>query len=59
MSTPRPVALTTDKEATGWLFGRMKLDDGTWLGLATIHRGRCLKGAALGWHPAEALRTLD
>jgi hypothetical protein len=37
----------------------MRLDDGTWLGLATLHRGRLFEGAELGWHPAEQLRTLD
>jgi hypothetical protein len=56
---PRPVALTTEERATGWLFGRMRLNDGTWLGLATIHRGRFFEGAELGWHPAGQLRTLD
>jgi hypothetical protein len=58
VSPRRPVALTTEAEATGWLFGRMRLDDGTWLGLATIHRGRFFEGTELGWHPAEHLRTL-
>jgi hypothetical protein len=56
---PRPVALTTEEKVTGWLWGRMRTEDGTWLGLATIHRGRFFEGAELGWYPADRLRTLD
>lgn len=56
---PRPVALTTEAKATGWLWGQMPIDGSGWLGLATIHRGRFFEGAQLGWHRAEDLRTLD
>ena len=59
---PRPVALTTGdpvQRATGWLWGRQQLEDGTWLGLATVFFGRAWEGAELGWHRAEHLRTLD
>ncbi|MGY1845528.1 hypothetical protein [Modestobacter sp. SYSU DS0875] len=59
MLPPRPVALAGDQQGTGWLFGRMRLDDGSWIGLATIHRGRFFEGAELGWHLASELRTLD
>jgi len=55
---PKPVALTGEQRGTGWLFGRMRLDDGSWLGLATIHRGRFFEGAELGWFRAEELRML-
>ena len=55
---PKPVALTNESKATGWLFGRLRLPDGTWLGLATIWRGTVFDGAELGWHPADDLRTL-
>lgn len=58
VSPPRPVALTTEARATGWLWGRLLTPEGTWLGLATIFRGRFFEGAELGWHPAEDLRTL-
>lgn len=59
VSPPRPVALTTEERATGWLWGRLQTVEGDWLGLATIHRGTFMDGAALGWHRAEELRTLD
>ena len=55
---PRPVALTGEENGTGWLFGRMRLTTGDWLGLASIHRGRFFEGTELGWWPAEQLRTL-
>jgi hypothetical protein len=61
VTPPRPVALTTDEpeaKATGWLYGRLRLDDGSWLGLAALFRGRYFEGADLGWHRAEELRTL-
>ena len=61
VSPPRPVALTTDDPAAkvvGWLYGRMRLDDGSWLGLAALFAGRFFEGAELGWWPAERLRTL-
>ena len=58
VSPPRPVALTKEVRATGWLWGRLLTPEGTWLGLATIFRGRFFEGAELGWHPAEDLRTL-
>jgi hypothetical protein len=54
---PRPVARAGG--GTGWLWGRMRLEDGAWLGLATVFRGRFFEGAELGWHPAQELRTLD
>ena len=37
---PRPVALTAGEKATGWLWGRLQTPEGTWVGLATIFRGR-------------------
>jgi hypothetical protein len=43
----------------GWLWGRMRTADGTWLGLATLYPGRFFDGASLGWHPASELRLLD
>ncbi|MCZ2837156.1 hypothetical protein [Modestobacter sp. VKM Ac-2985] len=55
---PRPVELAGEEKATGWLWGQLRTTDGTWLGLATIHRGRFFEGAELGWHPAEDLRAL-
>lgn len=58
---PRPVALTTgdpEQKATGWLWGRKRTEDGVWLGLATIFRGRFFEGVELGWHRAEDLRML-
>lgn len=59
VSPPRPVALTTVEHAVGWLWGRQRTADGTWLGLATIFRGRFFEGAQLDWYPAGDLRTLD
>lgn len=62
VNPPRPVALVTDsadRKVTGWLWGRKRTDDGTWLGLATLWFGTLFDGATLGWQPAEDLRTLD
>ncbi|WP_138758742.1 hypothetical protein [Modestobacter altitudinis] len=59
VSPPRPVALTTEDKATGWLWCRQRTADGIWLGLATIFYGRFFEGAELGWHQAKDLRTLD
>ncbi|MBB3084187.1 hypothetical protein [Geodermatophilus sabuli] len=59
---PGPVALTTgdERKVVGWLWGRMQLEDGTWLGLATLWTGESFfSGAELGWWPASALRLLD
>jgi len=56
---PRPVALTTGDRVAGWLWGRMRTEDGTWLGLAALFHGTAFDGATLGWHRAEDLRTLD
>ena len=59
---PRPVALATDDpdaKVVGWLWGRKRTEDGTWLGLATLFFGRAWEGSELGWHPAEKLRTLN
>lgn len=53
---PRPVA---HADGTGWLWGRMRTADGSWLGLATLHRGYMWDGAELDWYPADELRTLD
>ena len=50
MKPPRPVALVGGDRVTGWLWGRMKTEDGTWLGLATLFPGRFFEGAELGWH---------
>lgn len=58
VNPPRPVALTTADRVTGWLWGRMRTEDGVWLGLATLYRGTLFDGYELGWHPAEELRTL-
>src|SRR3954447_3489209 len=54
----KPVALTTETRATGWLWGRQRTPEGAWVGLATIHYGTFMKGATLGWHRTEDLRTV-
>jgi hypothetical protein len=65
VSPPRPVALSggghavDERKVVGWLWGQMRTDDGTWLGLATLWKGTFFDGAQLGWHPAADLRTLD
>ena len=56
---PRPVAHTARPRVTGWLWGRRRTEDGSWLGLATLYEGNAWDGAPLGWHPAEHLRALD
>ena len=56
---PRPVAHTQRARVTGWLWGRARLEDGTWLGLATLYEGRFFQGAELHWYCADELRTLD
>ena len=56
---PKPVALTSGVNATGWLWGRQRTPEGVWLGLATIHYGTFMDGAELGWHRADDLRMLD
>jgi hypothetical protein len=59
VTPPRPVALLTAERVTGWLWGRMRTTEGTWLGLATMYQGRFFEGAQLGWHRADELRVLD
>jgi hypothetical protein len=59
VNPPRPVALVGAQKVTGWLWGRLRTADGTWLGLATLYRGSVFDGAVLGWHPARELHTLD
>jgi hypothetical protein len=59
VTPPRPVSLVTGDKVAGWLWGRMRTAEGTWLGLATMYRGRFFEGAQLGWHPATELRLLD
>jgi hypothetical protein len=56
---PRPVAHTQRPRVAGWLWGRQRTQDGTWLGLATLFEGTVFDGAELHWYPAEELRTLD
>jgi len=48
-----------ERNAVGWLWGRMRTADGTWLGLATLWKSTFFQGAELGWCPASDLRTLD
>lgn len=55
VSPPRPVG---HESGAGWLYGRMKLPDGTWLGLAALYCGHFWEGAELGWHRAGELRVL-
>ena len=55
VTPPRPVACG---EHAGWLFGRMRLPDGSWLGLAALWRGYMWDGPELDWYPAEELRVL-
>ena len=52
---PRPAAHAT---GAGWLWGRMQLADGSWLGLASLYTGYLFDGAQLGWPPAHELRVL-
>jgi hypothetical protein len=59
VTPPRPVALVGEQNVMGWLWGRMRTADGTWLGWATLFAGRFFEGAELGWHQASDLRTLD
>ena len=56
VTPPRPVA---HADGAGWLWGRLRTDAGTWLGLAALYRGYMWDGAELGWYPAEELRVLD
>ncbi|WP_147263182.1 hypothetical protein [Geodermatophilus sp. TF02-6] len=52
---PRPVAHAT---GVGWLWGRMQLPDGSWLGLATLFTGIVFDGAQLHWYSAHELRIV-
>jgi hypothetical protein len=62
VNPPRPVTLDSGepgRRPTGWLYRRTRLDDGSWLGLAAVFRGRFFEGAELGWQRAEQLHTLS
>lgn len=52
---PKPVACGG---LTGWLWGRKRTADGSWLGLVTLYSGYFWEGADLGWRPSDELRVL-
>jgi len=65
VSPPRPVPLAAGeraagaRSAVGWLWGRMRTADRTWLGLATVWTSTFFQGAEQGGYPATDLRLRD